>query len=193
MEGIGVKQVIKWFLNIVTTMLLLLMIVLVFFTISGKLSGDGTSKIGSYQMMVVLSGSMSPAFEAGDVIVISRVEKPEFNKGEVITFKDPEDPKKIITHRITDVVKDGNEVQYRTQGDANNTEDPKLVPTVNILGEEKFHIPYLGRLIEFGKTKQGIFLLVILPGLVLIASEFRKMVRLIGEEVESKKQEAPGK
>ncbi|MBP1759584.1 MAG: peptidase [Firmicutes bacterium] len=186
------KRALRWVGSALTTLLLIMMIILVFFAVTSKMSQDGTSKLGNYRMMVVLSGSMSPAFETGDVILISTVKKAQYSKDDIVTFKDPEDMKKIITHRIIDVNQEGNKVSYRTKGDANNSADPKLVPANNVIGQEKLHIPYLGRMIEFGKTKQGIILLILVPGFLIIAGEFKSLIKAITEEVEKKHSEAIG-
>lgn len=176
------KKTLHWAANVLVTVLLIAMVVLVFFSVSSKFSGDGTSKFGSYKMLVVLSGSMSPYFNAGDVIIDSTEKKAQYNVGDVITFKDPEDPKKIITHRIIEVVHDGDKLSYHTKGDANNSADPKPIPASNVIGNQKWNIPYFGRVVEFAKTKQGLALLVILPGLLIIAGEFKNLVKVIAEE-----------
>lgn len=184
------KKYLIWIGNSAFVFLMVFMIVLVYFSVSSKLSPDGNSKLGSYQLMVVLSGSMSPAFDAGDVIVVSTGKNVKYNKGDIITFKDPEDDKRIITHRIKEVVKDGKEVSYRTKGDANNVEDQKLVTPSNVIGQEKWYIPYFGRLVEFSKTRQGLIWLIVLPGLFIIISELRSLSKAIYAEVEQKKQGA---
>lgn len=187
-------RVIKWAGNILLGLILVAMIVLVFFTVTSKLSEDGTSAFGNYKMMVVLSGSMSPAFEAGDVIIVSgENQKSEYQKGDVITFRDPEDTKRIVTHRIIEVINAESGILYRTQGDANKTPDLKPVPAANVIGQQQSHIPYLGRLVEFAKTKQGLVWLIIVPGILVIISELRNMAKAVTEEIERKKREAVAK
>lgn len=156
---------------------------------SSKFSGDGSSKLGAYEMMVVLSGSMSPHFNAGDVIIVSTSKLGEYNVGDVITFKDPEDARKIVTHRVAEVQKNGNRVMYRTKGDANSTADPKPVPGSNIIGLQKWSVPYFGKVIEFTKTKQGLILLIILPGILIIASEIRVLAKAMNYQSEENKRE----
>lgn len=176
------KKVFRIIANVLATMLLILMIILVFFLLSAKLSPDGVSSLGSYQVMVVLSGSMSPEFEAGDVIIVTADSKAQYGVGDVITFWDPEDGEKIITHRVVETVQDGNALKYRTKGDANDSADPLLIPTNNVIGQQVWSIPYFGRVVEFAKTKAGIVALIVVPGLIIIISEFRNLVNLLREE-----------
>lgn len=188
------KKYAKWAGNLIVGVLLVVMLVLVFFTVGSKFSPDGLPKIGKYQLMVVLSGSMSPVFEAGDVIIVSGKKDPDqYKKGDIITFKDPQDPKKIVTHRIIEAVKKGKLVSYRTKGDANKVPDLVPVPSGNVLGQQKLGIPYFGRLVEFAKTKQGLIWLIIVPGFFIIASELRNIAKVITDEIERKKREAVAK
>lgn len=168
--------------SIVATMLMVLMIVLVFFLLSAKLSADGTTRLGSYQLMVVLSGSMSPQFEAGDVIVVAAQHNAQYRVGDVITFEDPQDGTRVITHRVVEIIPEGSALQYRTKGDANDAADPLPVPAENVIGRQVWNIPYFGWVVEFAKTKQGIVALIIAPSLAVIVNEFRGMVILIREE-----------
>ncbi|MBU7005677.1 signal peptidase I [Phosphitispora fastidiosa] len=185
------NKILKLAGNAFIAVLVLVMVVLVFFTVGSKISPDGLPKLADYRLMVVLSGSMSPVFEAGDVIAVSGQKKQtEYQKGDVITFKDPEDTKRIVTHRVAEVVKDDTGVSYRTKGDANGSIDSKPVPADNVIGQQTIRIPYFGRVVEFAKTKQGLVWLIIVPGVLIIVSELRSIGKAITGEVEKKKQEA---
>jgi len=185
------KKILKWAGNIFIAVLVLVMAILVFFTVGSRISPDGVPKFADYRLMVVLSGSMSPVFEAGDVIAVSGQKKQtEYQKGDVITFKDPEDTKRIVTHRVAEVIEDDTGVSYRTKGDANESIDLKLVPASNVIGQQTISIPYFGRVVEFAKTKQGLVWLIVVPGVLIIISELRSIGRAITGEVEKKKREA---
>jgi len=182
---------LQWAGNAIVIFLLAIMGVLVFFTVGSKLSPDGMPKFTDYRLMVVLSGSMSPVFEAGDVIVVSGAKKTDgYQKGDVITFKDPENPKRVVTHRVTEVIRDGNGVSYRTKGDANSEPDRLAVPSINVIGQQKLHIPYLGKVVEFANTKRGFIWLIVVPGILIIIGELRNISKIIADEVEKKKREA---
>lgn len=99
----------------------------------------------------VLSGSMEPAFSAGDMILIT--EEPEYEIGDVVTYQMGE---QTVTHRIIGV-EDG---LFCLQGDANNAPDIDLVDPSRVLGRQVAVIPYVGWLASFLKTPAGIVLLV---------------------------------
>lgn len=80
-------------------------------------------RTGAYHVSVVLSNSMTPEWEAGD-IVISRPERPDqIRAGQVITYNPPIDGRPSITHRVIEVKAPGPAPVVLTKGDANDNPD----------------------------------------------------------------------
>lgn len=78
---------------------------------------------GRYRVSVILSDSMKPRWETGDV-VISTPERPaDVRAGQVITFNPPIDGRPSITHRVVRLVSGGPTPVVVTKGDANATSD----------------------------------------------------------------------
>jgi signal peptidase len=80
--------------------------------------------LGLYRTVTVLSGSMRPTFNPGDMIVVSPEPMRDLRVGEVITFQIPTAGHPVETHRVVSILRTGTEPIVRTQGDANNTADP---------------------------------------------------------------------
>lgn len=152
--------------GLTTTLLFLLLIVMVIAVISSKASGGEPSFMG-YQLKPVLSGSMEPTFMTGSIIAVKPVENPKsLKKDDVITFMESDD--KLVTHRIIEVVKNGESTMYKTKGDNNEEADMDPVLADNIIGiYTGFTVPFAGYIVDFAKSKNGSFLLII-PGLLLI-------------------------
>jgi signal peptidase I len=112
-----------------------------------------------YGLYFVRSGSMSPVFNAGDIVITGPVNEIEI--GEIITFVNDT---KVITHRVTGIEGD----QILTKGDANEDADTFLTPVSQVQGSYLFRIPGLGYLQTFLHTKMGWFLVVILPTFLLV-------------------------
>ena len=136
------KESVKTVLNILVIAILPLV---VFTLITSKVD-----LIAQMRSFVVLTGSMSPLIPAGAVVFSQS--QPSYQYNDIITF---DQGGVNITHRIKEVVIENNETLYRTQGDANNTEDSTLVPQKAVVGKTLFHFPYLGKLIMYLKTLQG--------------------------------------
>jgi signal peptidase len=78
-----------------------------------------------YRTMTMLTGSMSPGIDPGDVVVSTPVSVEDVEVGMVISYHIPIDDHRVVTHRVIEVqhTADGT-VSVRTQGDANSAPDP---------------------------------------------------------------------
>lgn len=106
----------------------------------------------------VLSGSMEPAFSAGDMILIHA--SREYGPGDIITFRDSGE---LVTHRIISETREG----FWVQGDANNVKDGEPVRKENIVGKVVWILPRLGTATAYVRSGKGI---LILAAAVLLAS-----------------------
>jgi len=128
---------------------------------------------GNYQILTVLSGSMEPAIKTGSIVVTKPVDQYKIN--DIITFINPQKKNESITHRIVDMkVVEGN-ILYKTQGDANNASDSRKVQQKEIIGKVLFDIPYLGYAVNEARKPLGFALIIILPALIIIGDELRKV------------------
>ncbi|MBT9147363.1 MAG: Signal peptidase I W [Syntrophomonadaceae bacterium] len=156
---------------------LALIFVLVFFLLQSRLAG-GVPAVAGYQIYIVLSGSMSPAFETGSIVLVRPLEASAIRPGEIITYRDPENQEMIVTHRVIAVntaAGSENPESFTTRGDANDAKDLLPVPAGNLLGRVSYTVPYLGFLFSFINTQDGILLFIIIPALLIIVLELRKL------------------
>ena len=90
---------------------------------------------------VVASGSMVPALEVHDLLVISAHESfDDVIPGEIIVFNRPSDNNRVIVHRVTAIL-DEDPRTIRTKGDAN----PAAIPGTDFPITEK---NYLGKVVN---------------------------------------------
>ncbi|SIS17789.1 signal peptidase I [Natronorubrum thiooxidans] len=89
--------------------------------------------IGAQYSFVVLSGSMSPAIDPGDVVIVADRAPATIETNDVITFTrgTEETP---VTHRVVGVEASETGVAFETRGDANSNVDASPVPGANVLG-----------------------------------------------------------
>ena len=90
--------------------------------------------IFNYKSIAILSNSMNPTFNKGDVVIYKNEEN--ILPGDIIVFQYGN---QIIVHRLISI----NEY-YVTKGDANNTVDYIKLKKEDIKGVYQFHIKYLG-------------------------------------------------
>lgn len=133
--------------------------------------------VGASHSYVVLSDSMAPTINAGDVVVVESVEPTAIRKGDVITFQEGTASAVPTTHRVVEVIRSEGAIAFRTKGDANEDPDQTSVVASQVLGEVIFVIPYLGYVVQFANTTYGFIALVIAPLSLLIITEVWRAVR----------------
>ncbi|MFQ1003042.1 LamG-like jellyroll fold domain-containing protein [Modestobacter sp. SSW1-42] len=93
-----------------------------------------------WETTVVMSGSMAPAIDPGDLVVVRPLEDAAPRVGQVLLVDDPDRPGSARLHRLVGV-EDGG---LRLQGDANRSPDTSLVPTSAVHGAGVLRIPVVG-------------------------------------------------
>ncbi len=100
--------------------------------------------IFKYESITIVSNSMKPNFERGDVVIFEKMsdsELKQISKNEIIVYSIG---KQNIVHRIIDIIEKDDKISYLTKGDSNNVADKMLVQTNQIKGKYVFHIKYIG-------------------------------------------------
>ena len=126
--------------------------------------------------VVVLSGSMEPAFSPGDVLIERSVEPREVEVGQVVTFHEPGSDRSI-THRVRRIERRGSKLVFTTKGDADNSIQRWSIDASGELGQPVRMIPAIGHLAMLAKTPLGLIALVILPLLALGGWEILRIWR----------------
>lgn len=139
-----------------------LFVILIFFILLNILSMNNKSLFG-FRIYRVISGSMQPALQIGDVIIIKKANN--YAEKDIITY---DNGLTTITHRIKSI--DGDEII--TEGDANDAPD-KPITKDRILGKYFFRISTFSvfSIMLTGKTIYLIMLLVLFAILLFAISD----------------------
>ena len=100
--------------------------------------------IFKYEVISVISNSMSPLFESGDAVIYKKLNNDELkniSEGSIIIYSIGN---KNIAHRVVNIIKDNDIILYQTKGDQNNMSDTNLVEINQIKGVYVFCIKYIG-------------------------------------------------
>ena len=103
-----------------------------------------------YRTMTMLTASMAPEIDPGDVTIVTPIAISEVTEGMVITYHKPIEDHSLVTHRVVSVqtTPDGS-VTVQTKGDANEAIDPW---TATLEGDTAYEvravIPELGHAIQ---------------------------------------------
>lgn len=137
----------------------------------GYTNSDEVPEIGGIVPMIVMTDSMYPEIQSGDLILSHKEDAENVKVGDIITFFDPAgNGTSVVTHRVAEITTDddGN-LAWITKGDANNTEDQAEVPAKNLVGVYQQRFAKLGNVAMFMQTTQGLIICVICPIILLIA------------------------
>lgn len=133
---------------------------------------------GSMHFLIILSGSMAPEANAGDIVVSTYINPEEIKINDVITFGYADDPKNCITHRVINITNESSSMCFQTKGDANEDPDQRTVQSSELIGKVVLVIPYLGYLPHFAKSPLGFITLIIIPGILIIIGEIWNIIRI---------------
>ena len=114
-----------------------------------------------YRTYTILTGSMMPKINPGDVVVVKNIKRADIKEEDVITFMYDNE---VVTHRIKEVTKEG----YITKGDNNNTEDVGVQSHESVIGKVQMTIPKLGYAVQFLANPMVVAAELILLGIFII-------------------------
>ncbi|TDA67761.1 MAG: signal peptidase I [Clostridia bacterium] len=97
----------------------------------------------NYYPTVVLTGSMRPGIQPGDVVIVVKTTMSKVKKGDVIQVQHTGLP---VMHRVVEVGGEGESRYFRTKGDANNAVDAEPVFAQNLRGKVIYVVPKIGLL-----------------------------------------------
>jgi len=120
---------------------------------------------------VVASGSMIPALEVYDIIVIQGHEPFEaIQVGDIIVFDRPSDHNRVIVHRVESILSE-DPLTVRTQGDANpswirGTDYP--ITEEEYIGKVQYIIPQVGYITQILKPPMNYIIIAVVIGVMII-------------------------
>ena len=126
---------------------------------------EKTPSFFGYKNFIVLTGSMKPILNEGDIVIVK--ETDDIKENDIVSFKIQNS---VVTHRVTEVKKEADQTYYITKGDANSGTDTELLSIKDIEGKYCFKIPFLGQVILFLQKPIGMIVLFGILGVFLFLS-----------------------
>lgn len=161
--------VIRWIWQILLLAVVLLVLLGSLYRITAqRFSGQTAPTVLGFSSAIVLTGSMADAIQPDDVIITHR--QDAYKVGDIVTYQTGG---MSVTHRIIAI----HENEYRTKGDANNTDDGVDIPQDAVVGKVVLVIPKIGAVIRFVRTPAGVLSLLAVIGLLLELPSITDFVR----------------
>ena len=142
---------------------------------------NSNASIFGFKQYMVLTGSMEPNYNIGDLIIVKEVKENEINVGDVITYS-MGNGAETISHRIISITNTDGKVQYETKGDNNNSPDSDLVSYNQIQGRLVFKISKLGLIITQFTTGTGIAIILLVVILSYVHTSRKEEKRIARED-----------
>lgn len=142
-------------------------------------NGSKVVSVAGYSVMSVLTGSMEPNYNIGDLVIVKKTDAAELNEKDVISFysSDPTVQGAVVTHRILNITEENGSKKFETKGDNNEIPDLEKVAEDEVIGKVVGKVPFVGKAATFMQTNRtAFFLIVILPMLVIMAIEVKNIV-----------------
>jgi signal peptidase len=133
-------------------------------------TSDEVPSVAGTLPLIVLTDSMYPEIESGDLIICHTEEPENIQVGDVIAFFDPAgNGSSIVTHRVIEVTEKDGKIAWRTKGDNNNTEDRLAVTEDKLVAVyEGTRLAGFGNVALFMQTTPGLIVCVVCPMLLLV-------------------------
>ena len=167
------EKLLKHIGKMIYIFLFVMLIILIIFAVVQKTS-DNRKSIGGIKIFTVITGSMIPVYDIGDILIVKEVLPEEIKveddivyQGEKGSFKG-----KTITHRVISIKKkdDGN-YGIITKGVANLSQDPEINQT-QVLGKVIFKVPIMSFIL---KIITNIYVWMFIPVIILIRKNIKKI------------------
>jgi signal peptidase len=170
--------------TVMSVLLVMVAALLMVVAVASRFSSGEEYTVFGHPMLVVLSGSMTPAIDTGDLIVDNRVSASQarhLRVDQIITFYDAPGSQMVFTHRIVKVVRQGGSVLYQTKGDYNNAADAALRRSGDVIGVYRAKVPFGGYVLSALHRPLVLGLLLAAPVLWFVSGLLRQWAEADGE------------
>lgn len=172
------KKFFKIISKIIYILIFLCLGVSIVFAVVQK-SSDNKNSIGGIKIFTVITGSMIPVYEIGDIIIVKEVLPEEIEVGDDIVYKGEKGSynNKTITHRVISIQKkeDGN-YKIITKGVANSAQDPEINQT-QLRGKVIGKVSIISFIL---KVITNIYVWMFMPVVILIYINIKRIIKMNG-------------
>ncbi len=165
----------KKIINFFETILLVLSFLICIFVVGQKFIFHESGIFG-YRMFVIVTSSMSPKLEIGDVILVKKEDLNKIKVKDLITYQGMEgDYKgKVVTHLVKNIKNENGQKIFYTKGLKNDIVDP-AVKENQVYGKVIYKFLIISFFSKIIRSKIGYFLLILIPLIFILLSEVKNL------------------
>jgi len=180
-EKIKNNKVLKILMTLIKTIITVFLLILICIIFIQKVSNNNFA-IGGIRIFTVITGSMLPEYEVGDMIISVETEPSKINIGDNVVYEGLVDDfnGKIVTHKVIDKQKSGDKYKFITKGLNNDIEDPEISEE-QILGKIVYKTVILSIVSKLINNTSTFFFVIFIPFVFLV---FFEMIDILKERKE---------
>lgn len=159
-----IKSIFKIILKILYDLLIVVCVLLILVIVLQKIT-DSSGSLGGYRIFRVVTGSMLPQYEIGEVVICKETETQQIKVGDDIVYRGIEGQfkNKIIMHEVVEIETDANnQLIFHAKGISNAQEDPTEIKENQIYGVVKFKSQILTVLYKLASSAYTSFIIIII-------------------------------
>lgn len=167
-----------------------LFIIIFMMTVYLQRFSDNEFSLFSYRIFNVVTESMEPKYNIGDVLLSKEVDPSSIKVGDAISYRGRTGDVygKIVTHQVISIEQNTRgEYLFRARGLQNIIEDPTIYED-QLIGVVKYKIKTLSLLYTIISTQVGFYLCIIVPLVGVIGYEIAITLFNIEERKRSKRE-----
>lgn len=160
--------------------IIILIAALYAFTTMATRDNQNVSSLLGYTPLVVKTNSMSPTFDAGDLIFIKKCDPDTLKEGDIICFHTIIDNEYALnTHRIEKIDESNGVRSYTTMGDNNNgIADRHIISNGDIVGKYTGHLEKAGKVMDFLSSSTGFLIVIVIPMLLFFIYQVYNLIMI---------------
>ena len=160
--------------------IIILIAALYAFTTMATRDNQNVSSLLGYTPLVVKTNSMSPTFDAGDLIFIKKCDPDTLKEGDIICFHTIIDNEYALnTHRIEKIDESNGVRSYTTMGDNNNgVADRHIISNGDIVGKYTGHLKKAGKVMDFLSSSTGFLIVIVIPMLLFFIYQVYNLIMI---------------
>lgn len=161
-KGNLIKNIFKVSMKIFYNLLIVLCVLLILVILLQRIT-DSSGSLAGYRIFRVVTGSMIPQYDVGEVVVCKEIEASQIKIGDDIVYKGStgELRGKIIMHEVVEIeVNQDNNLVFHAKGISNTKEDPDQIREDQIYGVVKFKSGILTVLYKLATSIYSSFIII---------------------------------
>lgn len=154
-----------------------IMLVLLIFALGMQRFSNNQMAIGGFRVFNVVTKSMVPKYQVGDIIVVKSTDAEDLKTGDDITYLGKIDSFKnrVVTHQLVEIEETEEGTVYHTKGIANDTEDPTITAD-QIYGKVVYKCIIISALAKLMNNMTLFYIVVFIPLAILITIQIKDFI-----------------